>query len=127
MWRAASVSFITITTSTGPTDKPTPDGGDQTFHHGRHVPSLAVRAECVADFREVEYVPPLRHGRRVIGRRHSVVSPDLAVAPRRGRAPAKLPFAGIGASDPRKLGNTLLRNVLDGVGRVVCVHPTASV
>ena len=91
MWRAASVSFITITTSTGPTDKPTPDGGDQTFHHGRHVASLAVRAECVADFREVGYVPPLRHGRRLIGRRHSVVSP-LAVAPRRAPRAAEAPL-----------------------------------
>jgi hypothetical protein len=48
MWRAASVSFITITTSTGPTDKPTPDGGDQTFHHGRHAREMAPGFVSVA-------------------------------------------------------------------------------
>jgi acetate---CoA ligase (ADP-forming) subunit alpha len=42
-------------------------------------------------------------------------------------APDSVAVYGASASDPRKLGNTLLRNVLDGVGRVVCVHPTASV
>jgi acyl-CoA synthetase (NDP forming) len=41
-------------------------------------------------------------------------------------APESVAVYGASATDPRKLGNTLLGNVSDGVNRVVCVHPTAS-
>jgi len=41
-------------------------------------------------------------------------------------APRSVAVYGVSASDPHKLGNQLLANVTEGVGDVVCVHPSAT-